>query len=123
MTLDRLARDLPDGPRWVETRSMLLSGRCEVFGLEEGEDPDFIVRDTEDVLISVVGSPGRDAVEEAVAREWEGDVSIAPPDNGPHVSAALPGWKAASATLHLLDDVPWLPTFRRARCVYSTRRS
>ena len=45
--LDRLVRALPDVPQWVETRSMLLSGRCEVFGLKEGEDLGFVVRDAE----------------------------------------------------------------------------
>jgi hypothetical protein len=38
-TLGRLARILPDVPRWVETRSMLHSGCYEVFGLEEGGGP------------------------------------------------------------------------------------
>ena len=107
--LDRLVRALPDIPRWVETRSMLLSGRCEVFGIEEGEDLSFVVRDAEDVLISVVGHPGREAIEEAVARKGEGDVVITPPENGPHVAAALPGWRAVSATQHLLGDAGQLP--------------
>ena len=88
---------------------MLLSGRCEIFGLEEGEDLGFVVRDTEDVLISVVGHPGNAAIERAVAREWEGDVVIAPPESGSHVAAALPGWRAVSATQHLLGDAPRLP--------------
>ncbi len=63
----------------------------------------------EDVLISVVRPPGRDAIEEVVAREWRGDVVIAPRENSSHVAAALPGWKAVSATLHLLGDAPQLP--------------
>ena len=50
---------------------MLLSDRCEVFGLEESGGHGFVVRDTEDVLISVMGRPGRDAIEEAVARDIE----------------------------------------------------
>lgn len=104
-----MVRSLPDIPRWVETRSMLLRGSCEISGLEEEEEPRFVVRDPEDVLISVVGRPGRDAIEEAVAREWEGDVVIAPPENGPHVAAALPGWRAVRATLHLLTDTDRLP--------------
>jgi hypothetical protein len=53
-TLNRLAHNLPDIPRWVETRSMWLSGRCEVFGLEEDGDPSFVVRTIEDVLIDRV---------------------------------------------------------------------
>lgn len=105
---DRLARALPDVPQWVETRSMLLSGRCEVFGLKEGEDLSFVVRDAEDVLISLVGRPGSDAIERAVAREWEGDVVITPPENCPHVAAALPRWRAVLATQHLLGDAPRL---------------
>ena len=44
--LNRLARALPDIQWWVETRSMLLSGRCKVFGLEEGGGQDFVVHDT-----------------------------------------------------------------------------
>ncbi len=107
MTLDLLARALPDVPRWVETRSMLLSGRCEVFGLEEGGDYGFVVRDTEDRLISVVGRPGRDAIEEAVARER--DVVVAQLEDGPHVATALPGWEPVRAVLHLLGDTPRLP--------------
>ncbi len=88
---------------------MLLSGRCEVFGIEEGEDLDFIVRDTEDVLISVVGRPAKGVIEEAVTRRWEGDAIITPPENGPHVAAALPGWRAVSATQHLLGGADQLP--------------
>ncbi len=106
-TLNRLARTLPDVPRWVETRSMLLSGRCEVFGLEEGGDSGFVVRDAEDRLISVVGCPARDAIEEAVTREW--DVVIAQLENGSYVAGVLPGWKAVRATLHLLGDASRLP--------------
>jgi hypothetical protein len=33
--LPKLALSLPDIPRCVETRSMLLSGRCELFGVDE----------------------------------------------------------------------------------------
>ena len=38
-TLGRLARVLPDVPRWVETRLMLHSCRCEVLGLRKVEIP------------------------------------------------------------------------------------
>lgn len=100
----RLARALPDAPRWIETRSMLLSGDCGVFGLEEG-GPDFVVRDPE--LISVVGHPSRAAIREAASR---GRVDLlAFPENRDHVSAALPGWTGVRATLHLLGDAHRLP--------------
>lgn len=58
----RLIQTLPDIPRWVETRSILLSGRCEVLGLEdESEGLSFVVRDTasESIYISIVGRPAQ----------------------------------------------------------------
>ncbi len=80
-TLDRLAPSVPDIPWLVETRSMLLPGRCEVFRLEEGEDTagdrGLAVRDTADQPISVVKRPMKDVMEEVVARECDEDVVIA----------------------------------------------
>lgn len=104
----RLARALPDVPRWVETRSMLLGGECELFGLEEGGDPSFVVRDTGYPLVSVVGRPEKAAIREAVAGRRGLEV-IATPENGEYVAAALPGWEVARATLHLLRDEDRLP--------------
>ena len=107
--LDRLAHTLPDVPRWIETRFMLLSGRCEVFGLEGDRDSGFVVRDTETRLISVVGRPPEDAIEEAIARGGYGGDVLTDSENRPHVAAALPGWTAARASLHLLGDATRLP--------------
>ncbi len=98
----RLARALLDAPRWIETRSMLLSGDCEILGLEGG--PDFVVRDPE--LISVVGHPSQEAIREAVSRERV--ELLAFPENRDYVATALPGWTGVRATLHLLGDAPRL---------------
>ena len=100
----RLARTLPDIPRWIETRSMLLSEECEVFGPEEGSS-DFVVRDEE--LISVVGYPSWEAIRSAASR---GAVDLlAFSENRDHVSSALPGWTDVRAILHLLGDSSRLP--------------
>lgn len=103
-----LSRALPDVPRWVETRSMLLLGDCELFGPEESEELSFVVRGTGYPLISVVGRPSEEAIREAVAGAAGYEVLV-PPENETHVAAALPGWEAVSATLHLLGDEPRLP--------------
>jgi GNAT superfamily N-acetyltransferase len=87
---------------------MLLGGECELFGLEEGGDSSFVVRDTGYPLVSVVGRPSREAIREAVSGRRELEV-IATPENGQHVAAALPGWEVARATLHLLRDEGRLP--------------
>jgi hypothetical protein len=105
-TLARLAHLLPDVPRWIETRSMLLLGECEVFGL--GEDDSFVARDTGYPAVCVVGRPSEQAIREAVAGPREYEV-VVPPENGPHVAAALPGWNESRATLHQLGDERSLP--------------
>ena len=67
----RLVRALPDIPRWVETRSILLSGHCEVLGLDDaGGELSFVVRDTasKEIYASVVGRPAACAIVEAVSQ-------------------------------------------------------
>ncbi|HZY56217.1 MAG TPA: GNAT family N-acetyltransferase, partial [Rubrobacteraceae bacterium] len=108
----RLVRALPDIPRGVETRSMLLSGRCEIFGLEGRTEPCFVVRDSEEhkeQLVSVVGRPAEGAIREAVTHNRDASIVLAPPETRFHVLAALPDWKTTRATLHLLGDAPQLP--------------
>ncbi len=100
--LNRLARSLPDIPRWVEPRSLLLTGMCEVFGIGEGG---FVVRDPEDVGISVVGHPSASAIREAAAREWEDEAVFSPPEVRDLVSGALPGWEVGSAVFHLANNL------------------
>lgn len=102
--LDHLARALPDVPRWIETRSMLLSDGCELFGVDE-QEPSFVVRDPE--LISVVGYPSPGEIREAASR-GSADL-LAFPENRDHVSEALPDWTGVRAMLHLLGDAPRLP--------------
>ena len=46
---------------------MLLLGDCELFGLEEGEELSFVVRDTGCHLVCVVGRPSENAIWKAVA--------------------------------------------------------
>jgi hypothetical protein len=103
-----LAALLPDIPRWVETRSMLLSGHCDLFGVEES-GPCFVVRDAEEPLVSVVERPEIANIREAVSREWREEVAISAPEDAGHVSAALPEWRVGDATIHLLGNAPRLP--------------
>lgn len=88
---------------------MLLSGRGEVFGLLEDGEPRFVVRDPEDKLVAIVGHPAEGEILEAVARNGDGGVVIAQLEAASHVAAALPGWRAVRATLHLLGDADRLP--------------
>lgn len=54
---------------------MLLSGECEVLGLEEEGELYFVVREpgADPVYASVVGRPSEDAIAVAVAHACEGE--------------------------------------------------
>src|SRR5687768_14298468 len=107
-----LANRLPDVPRWLEVRGMLLSGRAEITGggsVETG----FVARLLHDALavVAVVGQPPADAI----VRSTEGVTAITPvlaqTDNAGHVGRALarcagPVWTGERAILHQLrrDD-------------------
>lgn len=106
----RLAALLPDVPRFVETRAMLLRGCCEVLGLEEdAASPSFVTRDGEEALVCVVGYPAREAVAEAVARNGDAGAVIATPENVSRVAQAVPGREPQPAILHLLGEAERLP--------------
>lgn len=99
----RLAALLPDVPRFVETRAMLLEGDCEIFSLEEdAASPSFVARDGEEDLVCIVGHPSREAVAETLARSGDASAVIAMPDNVSRVAQAVPGREPQPAILHLL---------------------
>jgi GNAT superfamily N-acetyltransferase len=106
----RLAALLPDVPRFVETRAMLLEGSCEILGLEEdAASPSFVVRDGEEDLVCVVGYPVREAVAEAVARTGNAGAVIAMPENVSRVAQAISGRDPQPTILHLLGEAERLP--------------
>lgn len=111
--LKRLAGSLPDIPRWLETRSMLLSNRCEVLGFKEASpEVSFVARELEereDRLICLVGRPSTDAIEEAVKRGRNPGLVLAAPEGISHIYDALPGWSATRATLHRMGKSSRLP--------------
>lgn len=100
----RLARSLPDIPRWVEPRSLLFSGEGEVFGLTLDETG-FVVRDPEDASVSIVGHPSASSIRVAVARERVDEAVFSPPESRSLVSEALPDWKFEAAIFHLAGDL------------------
>jgi hypothetical protein len=104
-----LARRLPDLPRWVEARSLLLWGPCEIFGLEEEPELSAVLRDPETGSVFVVGTPAMRHVQAAVQRNEHGGELIAPREQVSRLSHVLPGWTHTRAILHLLRDPTHLP--------------
>ena len=94
-----LAGRLPDLPRLVETRAILLSGAWEVLGDTDGGD--YVVRSLETPLAAVVGRPSAGPLRETVARDDVTEI-LCGEDAVRCTAAALPGWQADPATIHVL---------------------
>lgn len=95
MNAKELARRLPDVPRWLETRSMLLNGAGELLGTS---DDGFVAADAEDGLVCVFGRPRTDDIREAVSGTR---AVISAPEDRDHVARALPDYEPVRAVLHL----------------------
>ena len=98
-----LAQRLPDLPRWIETRGMLLSGRCTVLGAEHAERG-FVVCGNDAPLVCVVGQPAPELLRQAVERADPGVELVAQVESLALVRRALPDWKAEGATIHTLPE-------------------
>lgn len=98
---------MPDEPRWVDTRGMLLSGRA-LLQAAAGADlagDGFMVVVPDVSLAAVVGEPPADEIRAAI-RSLSGDVNVlAQTDSAAAVAAALDGWKRRTAIIHVLPGL------------------
>jgi GNAT superfamily N-acetyltransferase len=105
--LDAALRRVPDEPRWVDTRGMLLSGRAHVHaspGADLSRDG-FLVIVPDASLAGVVGRPGVAAIRQAVV-SLSGDVNVlAQSDDAAPVAEAVPAWRRRTAIIHVLPGV------------------
>lgn len=96
---------LPDLPRWVEVRGMLLADQAVVFGLALEPSLSLVARHAATGLVSVVGSPPAECIRRAIPHRGEGVTVLAAPEDRLWVAAALPGWTGERAALHVLVDL------------------
>lgn len=103
-TIQRLLSIIPDQPKWVELRGMLLSGLCEVDGLEDAGRLSFVARHAETDLVFVYGRPAHDVIRRVIARQSSSEAVLCLPENRGHVAEALPEWRSELATIYRLTD-------------------
>lgn len=109
---EALAKRLPDIPRWVEARSLLLSRECQIFGYDRNaKELAFVVADPELDPICVIGFPDASAITAAVASKRGATVVLATPENQDEVAQILGDWRSGVAVLHTLADTSRLPDF------------
>lgn len=98
---EAIARLLPDEPRWVEVRGMLLTGMGRPVGEVVTSPVTFVALHAGDDQAAVVGRPAHELIQNAAASATE---LLAVPENADWVAAALPAWRLEPATIHTLSD-------------------
>lgn len=98
-----LAAAIPDEPRWIDIRGMLLSPHARVTGgtaIESG----FVVRVVHGAVssVGVVGQPPPAAIREAVSDVTAMTPVVCQTDDAAHVRAALAEWSEERAIVHTL---------------------
>lgn len=100
---------VPDLPRWVDTRGMLLSGRAKVWVAPVSPvSVGFVATAPDSALASVVGHPPAELIRAAVA-SLGGDVNLLSPESAAGlVREAFPAWRRRTAVVHVLPGpMPW----------------
>jgi GNAT superfamily N-acetyltransferase len=112
-----LAGRIPDTPRWIDLRGLLLSERCDVWA-EEDVEIGFVAGSWDFPFASLYGRPRPELILAAVAagiaaykdrrttEEWQ---LLATPEQRPLVAAALPGWRRRGIVLHRWERRPEPP--------------
>jgi RimJ/RimL family protein N-acetyltransferase len=104
-----IAQRLPDLPRWVEARALLLWEPCEIFGLQEEPELSLVVRDPDTDSVFVIGTPAVSAVQAAIQQNARGGEVIVPHEQAAWLTAALSEWTRTRIIVHHLADQHRLP--------------
>jgi GNAT superfamily N-acetyltransferase len=98
---EALLASLPDVPRWVELRSLLLAGRGEILGCS-AEPLACAVSDPAFGSAIVVGRPPPGAIGEAFALAGPEGTVLGTPENRAWIEAALPELRVERVLIHEL---------------------
>jgi RimJ/RimL family protein N-acetyltransferase len=104
-----IAQRLPDLPRWVEARDLLLSEECEIFGFQEEPELSLVLREIDGEAVFVIGAPPQTAVQTAVQGLKRGGSVIASQEQALWLTQVLPGWTRTRIILYSLPDWQHLP--------------
>jgi GNAT superfamily N-acetyltransferase len=96
---------IADEPRWVEIRSLLLSGHARVE-VASTTPPAFVVVRPDVAQGGVVGRPPHRVIQAMAA---DAEELLVEPEHAEWVAQALPGWTCELAMLHVLGGARRLP--------------
>lgn len=98
---------VPDLPRWIDTRGMLLSGRAEVIAppRADGAVDGVIVVVPDLALAAIAGRPPASTIAAVIASLSGGVNVLAQMEDADYVGRALDGWRRQRAIIHVLPGV------------------
>lgn len=108
-TIQQLLSTVPDHPKWVELRAMLLSGQCEIYELEDAKGLSCVARQAEMEIVAICGRPAPDVIRRVIALPPSPETVLCPPEDWRHVAEALPEWRSELATIYRLATGERLP--------------
>ncbi|MBC8162178.1 MAG: GNAT family N-acetyltransferase [Roseiflexaceae bacterium] len=106
-----IAQQIPDLPRWVEARDLLLWEPCDIFGFQE-QPLSLVIRDPATEAIFVIGRPTLSVVQAAVQQNVHGGSLIASKEHAAEFAPVLAAWARTRILFHTLPDTERLPTAR-----------
>lgn len=109
-----LADRLPDLPRWVEARALLLESDCEIIGLQTSPTLAFILQETDAHIWFVIGQPDLTIIQAAVQPALRRGEVLTPLEHASWLAPALPGWRSREILVHTLPDTRRLPALTGA---------
>jgi len=104
-----VAQLLPDLPRWVEVRDLILSEDCEIFDLQEQGELSFIVLENNGKMVFVIGQPSIHGLQTVIRDIGKGGMLIASQEQAIWLTSALQGWNRGRIILHTLPHPQHLP--------------
>lgn len=115
LEIERALQLVPDEPRWIEGRGILLSGHAEVCGDEDG----LLIRNRREGSRLAVAWRRPPSLADSVARV-EAEELLCAHEDAEWVAAQLGGWKCEGASLFRLDDAAVIePLASKARLLSS----
>ena len=104
-----IAQRLPDLPRWVEVRDLLLDESGEISGLQEDPELSFVIREPETAPVFVVGTPASEVIQAAIQPSAQIPDVIAPQEHAAWLAQILPDWIRRRIIVHTLPSLGTLP--------------
>jgi len=100
----KLLQLLPDIPRWIYARWMILSGKGRVYPSDQVENSGWLIQHPSNGLTCTIGKPDIEVITEAIHLPDVPVCIVCNNENLNYIEKQLPEWKKSVAHLHVLSD-------------------